>query len=112
MTDQDEQIIEGSGNVFADLGLSDADELLLSAELTHVIHTELRDRHATPVQAAGLLGVTEPEAQQLLEGRFVRFSAERLLHFLTALGRDVDIVVRPHPSAQPRARLHMVSTAA
>ncbi len=48
MAEPDEQIIEGSGNVFADAGLEDADELLVNAELTHLIHTELRDRHLAP----------------------------------------------------------------
>ncbi len=112
MTESDEQIIEGSGNVFADLGLADADELLVCAELTHLVHAELRDRHSTSFEAARLLGIEENEAAQLMAGRFVRFSTERLLHLLTRLDRDVDIVVRPRPAGQSRARLRVVSAAA
>lgn len=109
MADNEEQIIEGSGNVFADLGLRDADELLISAELTHLVHADLRDRHIAPFEAAQLLGLEEAEAAQIIAGRFVRFSTERLLHLLTALDRDVDIVVRPRTAGRSRARLRVVS---
>ena len=95
MTESDEQIIEGSGNVFVDLGLRDADELLVCAQLTHLIHAELRDRRMTQTEAARLLGLEEAEAAQLIAGRFVRLFFERLLHPLTALDRDVDIVRGP-----------------
>jgi len=112
MTESDEQIIEGSGNVFADLGLENADEPLVRAELTHLIYAELRDRRITQTEAARLLGLQETEAAQLMAGRFVHSSTDRLLHLLTALDRDVDIVVRPRPAGQIRAKLRVVSTAA
>jgi predicted XRE-type DNA-binding protein len=109
MAKGEEQIIEGGGNVFADLGMQDADELLVCAELSHLIHAELRDRHTTPSDAARLLGINEDVAAQLMAGRFVRLSTERLLHLLTALDRDVDIVVRPRLAGQVRAKLRVVS---
>jgi predicted XRE-type DNA-binding protein len=112
MAESDNRIIEGGGNVFADLGLEDADELLVCAELTYLIHVELRERHITSSEAARLLGLEEAEAAQLMTGRFVRFPTERLLRLLTALDRDVDIVVRPRPAGQPRAKLRVVSAAA
>ncbi len=105
MADSENQIIEGSGNVFADIGLPDADELLITAELTHLVHAALRDRHLEPAEAARLLGLEEAVAAKLIAGRFVRLSTERLLHLLTSLGRDVDIVVRPRPAGQAQARL-------
>ncbi len=83
MAEGEEQIIEGGGNVFADLGMRDADELLVCAELSHLIHAELRDRHITPFDAARLLGIDEDVAAQLMAGRFVRLSTERLLHLLS-----------------------------
>ena len=104
MNEPEARIIEGSGNVFADLGLAYADELLVCAELTHLVHAELRDRHCTPSEAARLLGIEENEAAQLMAGRFVRFSTEQLLHLLTGSDRDVDIVVRRRPAGQSRAR--------
>ena len=112
MTMRKERIVEGVGNVCADLRLENANELLVSAELTHLIHAELRDRHMTQAEAARLLGIEEAEAAQLIAGRFVRFPTERLLHLLTALDRDVEIVVRPRPSGESRARLRVVSAAA
>jgi len=108
----DGRIIEGSGNVFADLGMEDADELLVSAELTHLIHAELRDRHLTSSDGAKLLGLDETQAAQLIGGYLVHFPTERLLHLLTALDQDVEIVVRPRPAGQSRARLRVVSAAA
>lgn len=112
MIESDKRIVEGSGNVFADLGLKDADELLICAELTHLVHAELRDRRIAPAEAARLLGPEEADAAQLIAGRFVRFSTERLLRLLTALDRDVDIVVRPRPAGRAQARLRVVSAAA
>ncbi len=112
MNEPDGQVIEGSGNVFADLGLKDADELLICAELTHLVHAELRDRRIAPSEAARLLGLEESEAAQLIAGCFIRFSTERLLHLLTALDRDVDIIVRPRLAGQSQARLRVVSATA
>lgn len=111
MTDNDERIIEGSGNVFADLGLPDADELLVRAELTHLVHAELRDRQIAPFEAARLLGIEESEASQLAAGRFVNVSTEGLMRLLTGLGHDVDIVVRARPAGHSRARLRVVNAA-
>jgi len=112
MSDPEEQIVEGSGDVFAGLGLAGADELLVCAELTHLVHAEPRDRRGTPPEAARLLGIKQNEAAQLMAGRSVRGSTERLLHLLTALDRDVDIVVRPRPAGQSPARLRVVSAVA
>lgn len=106
MAEPDEQIIEGSGNVFADAGLEDADELLVDAALTHLVHTELRDRHLAPAEAARRLGIQEAEVAQLVAGRFIRFSTERLLHLLTALDRDGD------RGAASASRLRVVSATA
>src|ERR1700722_6448950 len=77
MVDSEERIVDGSGNVFADLGSSDADELLVCAELTHLIHAELRYRNLTPAGAARLLGLKEAEAAQLVAGRFARVPTEQ-----------------------------------
>jgi predicted XRE-type DNA-binding protein len=112
MVESEERIVEGSGNVFADLGSRDADELLVCAELTHLVHAELRDRNLTPAGAARLLGLKEAEAAQLIAGRFDRVPTERLLQLLTALDRDVDIVVRPRSIGHSRARLRVVTAAA
>ncbi|MCY3657870.1 MAG: helix-turn-helix transcriptional regulator [Caldilineaceae bacterium] len=87
------KIERGSGNVFADLGLPDADAHLLKAELVTRIEMIIRERGLKQVEAAKLLGLSQPDVSRLLRGNFREFSLERLLRLLTALGHDVDIVV-------------------
>ena len=85
----------GGGNVFADLGLPNAEEHLAKAELASRINAAIRQRRLTQAAAAELLGVDQPKISRLQRGVLANFSVERLLRFLTLLGRDVDIVVRP-----------------
>ena len=88
----------GSGNVFADLGLPDPDGHLLRAELVGRIDAIISERGITETEAARLLGLSPPDVSRLLRGDFREYSLERLLGLLTALGRDIDIVIR-----EPRA---------
>ncbi len=88
--------VESSGNVFADLGLPDADEMLAKAELAIKIADILRRRRLTQVQAAAVLGVDQPKISALIRGRLSGFSIERLLRFLLRLGADVSITIKPH----------------
>ncbi len=89
----------GSGNVFADLGLPDADPHLLKAGLVARIDAIVRRRGLTQTEAARLLGLSQPDVSRLLRGDFREYSLERLLRLLTTLGRDVDIVIRRPRSA-------------
>ena len=89
----------GSGNVFADLGLPDADAHLLKAGLVVRIDAIIRRRGLTQTEAARLLGLSQPDVSRLLRGDFREYSLERLLRLLTTLGRDVDIVIRRPRSA-------------
>ena len=89
----------GSGNVFADLGLPDADAHLLKAGLVVRIDAIVRRRGLTQTEAARLLGLSQPDVSRLLRGDFREYSLERLLRLLTTLGRDVDIVIRRPRSA-------------
>ena len=84
---------ESSGNVFADLGLPDAEEALTKAELAMAIGSIIDDRHMTQQQTAEILGITQPKVSALLRGQLTGFSMERLLRFLNALGHNVRIVV-------------------
>jgi len=90
---------ESSGNVFADLGIADPEEALAKAELARQIGALLAERGLTQAQAAALLGVDQPKVSALVRGRLEGFSLDRLLRFLLALDRDVEIVVRPRPSS-------------
>lgn len=87
---------KGSGNVFADVGLPDAEEHLVKAKLVYKIDSLMRERSMKQVEAAQLFGVKQPDVSKMLHGDFRQFSVERLLRFLVALGQDVEIVVKPH----------------
>ena len=84
-----------SGNVFADLGLADGDELLVKAELALRICEFIGERKLSQTRAAKLLGVDQPKVSALMRGKLDGFSTERLFRFLNALGRDVEIIIRP-----------------
>ena len=84
-----------SGNIFADLGLPDSEELLLKAEIVSELMRLMKLRKLTQSKAAILTGVAQPDLSALFRGRLLGFSIERLLTMLTAFGRDVEVVVRP-----------------
>lgn len=86
-------VTEGSGNVFADIGLPQPERELTKARLTLTIYRIIRDRGLTQTQAAKVLGVQQPQVSLLMRNRAGTFSVDRLLEFLTALGQDVEINV-------------------
>jgi predicted XRE-type DNA-binding protein len=88
-------ISESSGNVFADLGLPKPEQELMKARLTLQIYRIIRERGLTQVQAAKILGIKQPHVSLLMRNRAGSFAAGRLMEFLTALGQDVEIAVRP-----------------
>lgn len=92
-----------SGNVFADLGLPNADELQAKAALASQIASIVAHRHLTQVEAARILGTRQPKVSDLLAGRLDGFSIERLIRYLNALDRDVQIVVSPKPRSREHA---------
>ena len=86
--------VEGSSNVFADLGLPHSEQELLKARLTLQIHRIIKARHLTQVQAGEILGIKQPHVSLLVRNRSGNFSVERLMDFLTALGHDVEIRIK------------------
>ncbi len=83
-----------SGNVFADLGIDAPEEALAKAELTAKISEIIEAKGLTQAAAAKVLGIDQPKVSALLRGKLTGFSTERLIKFLNALGRDVEIVVK------------------
>jgi predicted XRE-type DNA-binding protein len=81
--------------VFADLGLPNANELLLKAQIVTEISRLMKLKKCTQANAAKLTGIAQPDLSNLLRGKFRGFSLERLLLMLTAFGRDVKLIVRP-----------------
>jgi predicted XRE-type DNA-binding protein len=88
-------VLEGSGNAFADLGLPNAEQELMKAQLTLQIYRIIKKRGITQTEAARVLGIKQPQVSLLMRNRAGTFSIARLLDFLTALGQDVEITVRP-----------------
>jgi predicted XRE-type DNA-binding protein len=94
-TSKQTSVTEGSGNVFADLGLPNPEQELLKARLTLQIYSILKDRGLTQAEAGRLLGIQQPRVSQLLRNRPGNFSVARLMELLTMLGQDVRITVEP-----------------
>jgi predicted XRE-type DNA-binding protein len=86
---------KGSGNVFADLGLPHPEQELLKARLTLQIYRLIKARSLKQADAGKILGIKQPHVSALMRNRSGSFSVERLMEFLTALGQDVEITVRP-----------------
>ena len=96
----------GSGNVFKDLGIPNAEEHLVKAQLVFKIDGIMSDRGLRQGEAAELLGIGQPDVSKMLRGEFEKFSVERLMRFLVALNHDVEIVVKPH-RGRAEAALHV-----
>lgn len=85
----------GSGNVYADLGMADAQEMLVKAKLASKIGDIIKRQNMTQQQAAEVLTMPQPKVSMLLRGQFRGISEAKMLECLARLGRDVDIVVKP-----------------
>ena len=92
--------MKGSGNVFADLGLAHPEQELLKANPTLQIYRLIEDRGLAQIEAAGIRGVKQPQVSAPMRNRAGIFSVGRPIEFLTALGRDVEVAVKPTPNAQ------------
>ena len=100
-----------SGNVFADLGLAEPEEMRAKAELVRQIGGLIRHANLTQVEAAAVLGIDQPKVSALLGGSFRGFSMDRLLRFLTLLGQDVEIRIAPASSADRPTRIRVAMAA-
>lgn len=101
------RVAEGSGNIFADLGLPNPEQELLKAQLTLQIYTILKASGLTQIELAEILGVQQPQVSLLMRNRAGSFSVGRLMEFLTSLRQDVQITVRP--SRKPHGSLSVLS---
>lgn len=84
-----------SGNVFADLNLPDAEERQTKVQLAVAIQRQITKREWSQAEVAQVLGITQPKVSALLKFRLDGFSVERLMTFLTALGNDIEISIKP-----------------
>jgi predicted XRE-type DNA-binding protein len=104
-------VTASTGNVFADMGLREAEEELTKAQLASHIRHVVRRRRLTQVAAAALMGIDQPKVSALFNGRLANFSSERLMRLLTALGQDVDITVKDKPRNRAQGRIRVLGDA-
>jgi predicted XRE-type DNA-binding protein len=95
----------GSGNIFADLGLPNAEEHQLKAALVVQLQRLINDRNLSQLAAAKLLGIKQPDLSNILRGRYRGYSVARLMRMLTAFDQDVEISTRPHRKAGEAGRI-------
>lgn len=100
-------VVQSSGNVFADLGLHDAGEKQTRVRLAVAINQIMQERHLSQTAAALLLDINQPKISALVNYRLEGFSVERLMHFLNALDRDVEIVIKKKPRSKRAARIEV-----
>jgi predicted XRE-type DNA-binding protein len=89
----------GSGNIFADLGLPDAEDMLLKSTIVIELRRLIEERSLSQTAAAKLIGINQADLSKILRGRFRGYSEARLMRMLTAFSQDVEITTRPHRKA-------------
>ncbi len=91
----------GTGDVFQDLGFADAGERKLRVQLAMRLNDLIKDRKLTQTSIAEIFGIPQPHVSELRNFKLSRFSSERLLHFITLLDKDVEIIIRPKAANHP-----------
>jgi predicted XRE-type DNA-binding protein len=105
------KIEKSTGNVYADLGVADADEMIVKAQLASKIGEIIKSKKWSQQQAAEVLGITQPKLSKLLRGQFRGISEAKLLDCLARLGRNVQIVVGPARRTASAGRVAVVFAA-
>jgi predicted XRE-type DNA-binding protein len=108
MRKTDIPVTASSGNVFADLGFAEPEEELTKAQLASHIRQVIKRSRLTQVAAGARMGVDQPKVSALLNGRLTNFSSDRLMRLLTALGQDVEIIVKTKPRNRARGRIRVI----
>ena len=102
-------VVKSSGNVFTDLGLSDAEERQTKVRLVVAINRLIGRRRLSQAKAARVLGINQPKISALSKYRREGFSVERLMRFLVALDQDVEIVIRHKPRTRSAGRVFVTA---
>ncbi|HUD86534.1 MAG TPA: helix-turn-helix transcriptional regulator [Xanthobacteraceae bacterium] len=95
----------GSGNIFADLGLPDADDMLLKSTIVIELRRLIKHRKLTQTAAAKLVDINQADLSKILHGHFRGYSEAKLMRMLTAFDQDVEITTRPHRKAGKAGRI-------
>ncbi len=107
--ERNEAVTRGTGNVFADLGFPDAAERQAKLRLAYALNQVLEERKLSQADAAKMLGTTQRKASALRHYKLAGFSVERLMNLLTAVDRDVEIVIRRKPRSRKAGRISVVA---
>lgn len=89
------EVLRGSGNVFADLGLADAEKLKIKTGLVVEIRKAMRRLELTQQEAAKRMGLTQPKVSDMMRGDLSNLSERKLMDCLTRLGYDIEIKIKP-----------------
>ena len=98
---------EGSGNVFADLGLKDSDELFTRAQIGFCVYKIVKTKKLKQKEIAAVLGIAQSDVSHLMNGHYSRFTTDKLLDFLKRLDRKVTIRIGPHKAGEPYQRVSL-----
>ncbi|MDQ6971919.1 MAG: helix-turn-helix transcriptional regulator [Mariprofundaceae bacterium] len=104
------EIEKSSGNVYADLGLPDAEEMIVKARLAAKISEIIKQRHLTQQQASEMLGMPQSKISNMLRGNFRGISEAKMIACLNLLGRDIQIVVKKAPRTHDTGHTSVVFT--
>jgi predicted XRE-type DNA-binding protein len=104
-----EEIEHSSGNLYADLGHKNAEEMQSKAILARTIYRIIKQKKLSQPKAAKLLGMTQPALCKLLQGKIAGFSTDRLLRILNQLGQDVDIKIKPMKASRKKCAIGRTS---
>lgn len=111
MNQKDEKIEfeESSGNIFADLGLEDADQLFMRSQIGFFIFKILEDKKLKQREIACVLGIAQPDVSHLMNGHFSRFTTDKLLDFLRRLDQKVTVQISHHHKGEPYQQVTFAS---
>jgi len=100
---------EGSGNVFADLGLKDSDELFTRGQIGFCVHKIVNDKNLKQREIGAVLGIAQSDVSHLMNGHYSRFTTDKLLDFLKRLDRKVTIRIAQHKEGEPYQAVSLAS---
>ena len=96
----DDDVVTSSGNVFADMALDDAEELLIRAKLGYAVRCILEEKGCKQREAADMLGIDQAEVSKLMNGKYHLFSEGRLFGFLNRLDQKVTLHIQPRQKGE------------
>jgi len=103
-----EKIHRGSGNVFEDVGVAHPERVMARAQVMSRVADVIRERGLTQKEASSLLGIPQSKVSCLMNGKLSMFSLDHLFELLNALGRDVEIIIKPKTKEEKFATTHVL----